>query len=61
MSNYRALDEHIAKNGSGKPLVQTFIALRNEIASLKVVVANQEKRIRELETKQPAEILPAIR
>lgn len=61
MSSYRALDEHIRKNGSGKPLVQTFLALRSEIETLKQVIANQERRIRELETRKAPEFLPPMK
>jgi len=61
MSNYRALDEHVKKFGPGKPLVQTFLALRNEIEMLKQIIANQEQRLRELETRQAPELLPPIK
>jgi hypothetical protein len=58
--SYRALDDHVRKNGTGKPLVQTFLALRNEIETLKQVIANQEKRIRDLEMRGSAEVLPPL-
>jgi hypothetical protein len=61
MSAYRALDEHVRRHGAGKPLVETFLALRNEIETLKQVAANQEARIRQLETARPPEVLPAVR
>jgi hypothetical protein len=65
VTTYQALDDHVRQHGTRKPLVQTFLALRNElgkahveIAKLQQVVANQEKRLRDLESGQPAQLLP---